>query len=184
MLPPLWSQIARAESIDTAILQLRADDPSLGPHDDELFLGEYVVHLDYVEGIRDLRECLEEIAPLDLSIAPVIVDSATDGHHRSALLCRYEACAGDDLVVLDEERPRRSLPADRVETYAADFRRMLDAGLDLEEATRGGLFYLLCGSRTRPLVLDGWNALVPFDSDYRREREAELEAQLRLLGSL
>ena len=180
MIPEQWHQLAAASSVDLALRQLRAADPRLGPHDDELFIGEYVIHLDYVEGIERLRQTLEALAPLDLSIAPVPLASTVDDRSRGALLCRYAACLGEELVVMQEAAPPVPPSPASIERYGADFTRLLDAGFDLDDALHG-VFYLLCSSQTGTIVVDGWNGLVPLQAYERPEREAQLAAQLNLL---
>lgn len=178
MLPTAWKRIAEATSIDAAARELHAE--GLGARADELLVDEYVVHVGREDACRMLAETLDALAPLDLSIAPVVAGSATDAHGAAALLTRYRACPGETLIPIDSERPFVPAPEAAALRFREDFYGLLDAGYDLEWALDGFL-YLLRGSRTHTIVVNIWDAIEPLDPDDLHERELQLADQVGLL---
>ena len=148
-----WSKLS---STTPDALQLEMiDDGVADKRDRSFFVADHVFTFDFDNRIQRVLDLFVRVAPLELSIAPVVVDTHLNDVDM-VMLTRYPACTGEDVVPV-EGHPGPFTNEIRAR-FRADIERLYGAGFAHPWSTRG-LDYWYCGARSRTLVLGGWRAL-------------------------
>lgn len=146
------------------------------PGSPEVRVRDHVVRFDFGDRLEPYRALLERIAPLGLACAPEVLGVVPGV--EAALLTRYPAADGEDLVrVTDDRSPVQAASRERLRQ---DLVALQGAGLCHPYAHRGVTHWLR--SRTSGvLLLDAWQAARPWTPP-DDENWAGLDRALRSLG--
>ncbi len=130
-------------------------------------MGDHMILAGFENRLRSTIDHLTQVAPLKLSVAPVIGARHAVDHYAVQRLW-FEACAGEDLVAVTEH-PQPFGPQVR-RRFREDMERLFSSGVDHPSARRSNSQWL-CGSESQTIVLPHWGALPAF-GDPDEEQEA------------
>ncbi len=130
--------------------------PGIRSHHRPVFhYNEYELWAGPLRDIDYLERCLTRVRPLALRVAPEWVTVIPVGADKGVLLLRYPACAGEQLLRVDELEGAFDEQAAR--RFRHELQTLADHGL-VHTYTRGGAHWMV-GSETGTIVLDSWHAL-------------------------
>ncbi|MEQ1567023.1 MAG: hypothetical protein ABMA64_15395 [Myxococcota bacterium] len=177
--PPLdvaWARLVGGAATPAEVHASLSSEGFAVPGSAEVRVREHFVRFDFADRLRPYRAILDQLAPLGLACAPVVLGEI--GGTEGALLTRYAAAAGEELVRVADDRS--SVPAAARARLRQDLTALRDAGLCHPYAHRGVAHWW----RSRPsgvLVLDGWQAARPWVAADEEEVWAGVDRALRSL---
>jgi len=120
----------------------------------DVFCFEHKITLGLFAALDEQVQKLSQVAPLDLTIAPVVVDllPVDAERRRGVLVTRYLACEGERLRSTDDLPP--DVPQSSFDRFYADVEKLAENGF-LHPLVRGW-YHVLVSSESKTLVMDDW----------------------------